>query len=77
MFVKQSSICQKWEVGSENESCDLVAISVNDVVPSGSFVVDEELDGGHRLDFAQLREQFLAFWTGNCGHQGGGGWLLQ
>ena len=55
----------------------LVAISVNDVVPSGSFVVDEELDGGHRLDFAQLREQFLAFWTGNCGHQGGGGWLLQ
>merc|ERR1719400_1225158 len=55
----------------------LVAISVNNVVPSGSFVVNEELDGGHRLDFAQLREQFLAFWTGNCGHQGGGGWLLE
>ena len=77
MFVKQSSICQKWEVGCENECCHLVAISVNDVVPSGSLVVDEELDGGHRLDFAQLREQFFAFWTGNCGHQGGGGWLLQ
>ena len=55
----------------------LVAIRINNVIPSRSFVVDKELDGGHRLDLTQLREQFLAFGSRNRGHQGWGGRLLE
>ena len=55
----------------------LVAIRINNVIPSRSFVVDKELDRGHRLDLTQLREQFLAFGPGNRSQQGRGGRLLE
>ena len=69
MFVKQSNIFQKQVVSVKliypDQKCHLVAICINNVIPSRSFVVDKELDGGHRLDLTQLREQFLAFGSGN------------